>query len=220
MEAQTGRIVAMASQPTYDPETWVGGISETELERLYSEAAGTPLLSRAMQGQFAPGSTWKPFMTAGALTNGYTTDTALPCTSGFQVGNRVFKNFESGAYGTIGFAKALEVSCNTFFYRIGYEFWRRYGSDVADVKARDPLVEEAKTFGFGRRTGIDIPGEAAGRIADRQWKLDYFESMKDYYCGIADKPQNAPRTRGSPTSSTSTPGSSASRATPTAPATR
>ncbi len=196
MEARTGRIVAMASQPTYDPETWVGGISDTELARLYSEAAGTPLLSRAMQGQFAPGSTWKPFMTAGALTNGYTTDTALPCTSGFQVGNRVFKNFESGAYGTIGFAKALEVSCNTFFYRIGYEFWRRYGSDVADVKARDPLVEEAKTFGFGKRTGIDIPGEAAGRIADRQWKLDYFESMKDYYCGIADKPQTAPENEG------------------------
>jgi penicillin-binding protein 2 len=143
-----------------------------------------------MQGQFAPGSTWKPFMAAGALTSGYTTDTRLECSSGFQVGNRVFKNFESGAYGSIGFAKALEVSCNTFFYRIGYDFWQRFGSDVADVTARDPLVEEAKTFGFGSRTGIDIPGEAAGRIADRRWKLAYFKSMKDYYCGIADEPQD------------------------------
>ena len=191
MEARTGRIVAMASQPTYDPNVWVGGISEDQLERLYSAEAGTPLLSRAMQGQFAPGSTWKPFMTAGALTNGYTTDTMLQCSSGFQVGNRVFKNFESGAYGLIGFQKALEVSCNTFFYRIGYDFWQRYGSDVADVKARDPLVEEAKTFGFGSRTGIDIPGEASGRIADRKWKRSYYESMKDYYCGIAGKPQDA-----------------------------
>ena len=67
MEADTGRIVAMASQPTYDPKLWVGGISESELQRLYSDASGTPLLSRATQGQFAPGSTWKPFMTAGAL---------------------------------------------------------------------------------------------------------------------------------------------------------
>jgi len=191
MEARTGRIVAMASQPTYDPEVWVGGISEDQLQRLYSEAAGTPLLSRAMQGQFAPGSTWKPFMAAGALTNGYSTDTVLPCSSGFQVGNRVFKNFESGAYGSIGFAKALEVSCNTFFYRVGYDYWQRFGSDVADVDARDPLVEEAKIFGFGSRTGIDIPGEASGRIADRKWKLAYFESMQDYYCGIADKPQDA-----------------------------
>ncbi|WP_107767866.1 penicillin-binding protein 2 [Nocardioides terrigena] len=191
LEAKTGRVVAMASQPTYDPGVWVGGISNSELERLYSEKAGTPLLSRATQGQFAPGSTWKPFMTAGALQNGYGTDTTLPCSSGFQVGNRVFKNYESGAYGNIGFAKALEVSCNTFFYRIGYDYWQRFGSDVDDVDAKDPLVEEAKTFGFGSRTGIDIPGEAPGRIADRQWKRDYYESMKDYYCGIAGKPQDA-----------------------------
>ena len=65
MEAKTGRIVAMASQPTYDPSVWVGGISKKQLARLYSEKAGTPLLGRATQGQFAPGSTWKPFMTVG-----------------------------------------------------------------------------------------------------------------------------------------------------------
>jgi penicillin-binding protein 2 len=130
-------------------------------------------------------------MTAGALTHGYTTASTLPCSSGFQVGNRVFKNYESGAYGTIGFAKALEVSCNTFFYRIGYDYWRRLGSDVADVDAEDPLVEQAKAFGFGSKTGIDLPGEASGRIADRKWKLAYYKSMKDYYCGIADKPQDS-----------------------------
>ena len=135
---------------------------------------------------------------------------------GFQVGNRVFKNYESGAYGNIGFAKALEVSCNTFFYRIGYDYWQEFGSDVDDVDAKDPLVEEAKTFGFGSRTGIDLPGEATGRIADRQWKRDYYESMKDYYCGIAAS-RRTPRPA---TSSTGSPASSASRATPTAPATR
>ena len=189
MEADTGRIVAMASQPTYDPELWVGGIGPDELERLYSEEAGTPLLSRATQGQFAPGSTWKPFMTAGALRDGtYTQSSVLDCSSGFQVGNRVFKNYESGAYGSIGFQKALEVSCNTFFYRIGYNFWQKYGSDVADVEAKDPLVEIAKTFGFGSETGIDLPGEASGRIADRKWKLAYYESMKDYYCGVGEEP--------------------------------
>ncbi|HYG94000.1 MAG TPA: penicillin-binding protein 2 [Nocardioides sp.] len=191
MEVDTGRIVAMASQPTYDPEVWSGGISEKQLARLYSEAAGTPLLGRATQGQFAPGSTWKPFMTAGALTNGYGTDTMLNCSSAFRVGNRDFKNYESGAYGYISFAKALEVSCNTFFYRIGYDFWQRFGSDVADVDAKDPLVEEAQEFGFGSPTGIDIPGEASGRIADREWKRDYYRSQKDYYCEIASKPQDA-----------------------------
>jgi len=188
MEADTGRIVAMASQPTYEPRVWVGGISDTQLGRLYSEKAGTPLLSRATQGQFAPGSTWKPFMTAGALQHGYTQQTTLACSSGFQVGNRVFRNYESGAYGYIGFQKALEVSCNTFFYRIGYDFWQKYGSDVADVHAKDPLVGIAKTFGFGRATGADLPGEASGRIADRRWKLDYWQSNRDYYCRVGKQP--------------------------------
>ncbi|NYG58277.1 penicillin-binding protein 2 [Nocardioides daedukensis] len=188
MEAKTGRIVAMASEPTYDPGVWVNGISQKELTRLYSEKAGTPLLSRATQGQFAPGSTWKPMMTAGAMTNGYGKDTRLNCSSSFQVGNRAFKNYESGAYGSIGFDKALEVSCNTFFYRIGYDFWSRYGRDVSDVNAKDPLVAEAKEFGFGAETGIDIPGEAPGRIADRKWKKQYYESQKDYYCDLAKNP--------------------------------
>ncbi len=191
LEADTGRVVAMASQPTYDPGVWVGGISKKQLARLYSEAAGTPLLGRAMQGQFAPGSTWKPFMTAGAMTNGFGPDTRLDCSSGFQVGNRVFKNYESGAYGSIGFDRALEVSCNTFFYRVGYHYWQKFGSDVADVKARDPLVEEAQDFGFGEETGIDIPGEASGRIADRAWKREYWKQMKGYYCDIAGKPQDS-----------------------------
>lgn len=191
LEAKTGRVVALASLPTYDPGVWVGGISSKELDHLYSEKAGTPLLSRATQGQFAPGSTWKPFMTAGALQNGYSTDTTLGCPSGMSIGNRVFHNHESGAYGTIGFAKALEVSCNTFFFQIGYNFWRKFGSDERDVNAKDPLVDEAKHFGFGSRTGIDVPGEAPGRIADRHWKGDYYESMKKFYCDISSKPQDA-----------------------------
>ncbi len=189
MEARTGRIVAMASQPTYDPSVWVGGITDKQLERLYSEAAGTPLLSRAFQGQFAPGSTWKPFMSVGALTHGYRTDTILGCPSAVQIGNRAFHNHESGAYGSIDFARALEVSCNTFFYQVGMHFWQELGSDPDDVNAKDPLVSEAEEFGFGERTGVDLPGEASGRVADRKWKKAYYESMKDYYCGIADKPQ-------------------------------
>ncbi|MCR1782682.1 penicillin-binding protein 2 [Nocardioides carbamazepini] len=190
MEAKTGRIVAMASQPTYDPSVWVGGITDKQLQRLYSEAAGTPLLARSFQGQFAPGSTWKPFMTVGALTHGYAPSTVLSCPSAVQIGNRAFHNHESAAYGSIGFAKALEVSCNTFFFQVGMSFWQKYGSDPDDVDARDPLVEQAERFGFGERTGVDLPGEASGRVADRKWKRDYYESMKDYYCGIAKKPQD------------------------------
>ncbi len=190
MEAKTGRIVAMASQPTYDPSVWVGGISKKQLARLYSEQAGTPLLGRATQGQFAPGSTWKPIMSVGALNNGFSPSTRLDCSSGLQVGNRLFKNYESAAYGYIGFDQALQISCDTFFYRVGLKYWQQYGTDETDVDAKDPLVDEAKSFGFGSRTGIDLPGEAPGRIADRAWKLSYWKSMRSYYCRI-DREQSA-----------------------------
>ena len=188
LNARNGRVVAMAGAPTYDPNVWVGGVSSRQLKRLYSPSGNNPLLSRATQGQFAPGSTWKPVMTAGALSNGYSQDTRLNCSPSFQVGNRAFKNYESGSLGYIGFDKALEASCNTFFYRVGFDFWSRLGSDEADVNAKDPLVTEAKKFGFGRTTGIDIPGEATGRIADRKWKLAYWKANKDYYCRLGKKP--------------------------------
>jgi penicillin-binding protein 2 len=188
MDATNGRLVAMASSPTYQPQVWVGGISARDLSRLYSAKGGNPLLSRATQGQFAPGSTWKPVMTAGALSHGFDRDTRLNCSSSFQVGNRAFKNYESGAYGSIGFDRALQVSCNTFFYRVGYHFWQKFGTDIADVDARDPLVRTAQMFGFGKKTGIDLPGEAGGRIADRQWKHAYWEANKDYYCKLDKEP--------------------------------
>jgi penicillin-binding protein 2 len=191
LEAKTGRVVAMASQPTYDPSVWVGGITKKQLAHLYSAKAGTPLLGRAMQGQFAPGSTWKPIMTVGALNNGFTPNSRLECSSGLQVGNRWFKNYESASYGSLSFAQALQLSCDTFFYRVGLKYWQQYGSDPTNVDARDPLTSTAKSFGFGSETGIDLPGEASGRIADRHWKLAYWKSMKGYYCRL-DKTGKAP----------------------------
>jgi len=184
MDARNGNVVAMASQPTYDPEVWVGGITQKQLTALSSEASGLPLVSRATQGQFAPGSTWKPLMTVGALNNGYSTDTRLNCSGGLQVGNRWFKNYESASYGMIDFARALELSCDTFFYQVGLHYWNKYGSDPENVKAKDPLVSVAKQFGFGKKTGLDIPGEVDGRIADRSWKLSYWNAMKARYCKI------------------------------------
>jgi penicillin-binding protein 2 len=184
LDAKNGRVVAMASNPTYNPALWVGGITQRDLNRLYSAKADQPLLSRAMQGLFAPGSTFKPFTTAAALTHGYSTHDRLDCSSSLTVGDRVFKNYESAAYGPITFAQALQLSCDTFFYRVGYAKWLQEGGDSGDVSVKDPLVQNAKNFGFGRRTGIDIPGEVPGRIADRKWKLSYWKANKAYYCKL------------------------------------
>ena len=186
LDPTDGSVVAMASYPTYDPGIWVGGVTARQLTRLYSKRAGEPLLSRPTQGQLAPGSTFKPFMAAGALAHGYDTDTRLNCSSSLRVGNRDFKNFESGAHGYIGFDQALQLSCNTFFYRVGYELWQRAGGDNAGVDADAFLADAAKAFGFGSPTGVDLPGEARGRIADPHWKRSYYESMKNYYCELAD----------------------------------
>ena len=192
MDAHNGRVVAMSSQPTYDPKQWVGGISSKQLKRLYSAKADNPLLFRATQGQFAPGSTWKPLMAATALSNGFAENTLLDCSSGVQVGNRWFKNYESASYGPITFAEALQISCDSFFYRVGLKFWSQFGRDPRNVNAKDPLVSGAKGFGMGSQTGIDIPGESSGRIADRHWKLSYWKAMKGYYCKV-DKKGSATR---------------------------
>ncbi len=191
MEARTGRIVAMASQPTYDPAAWVGGIGSRQLKRLYDERSGHPLLGRATQGQFAPGSTWKPIMAVAALDHGYPQTTRLNCSSGLQVGNRWFKNYESASHGYLGFDQALQLSCDTFFYRVALRYWQAAGGDPTDLTARDPLVDGAKAFGFGEATGVDLPGEADGRVADRRWKKAYYRAMKDYYCGIDADPGDA-----------------------------
>ncbi|MEU8221258.1 penicillin-binding protein 2 [Kribbella sp. NPDC048915] len=188
MDTKTGRVVAMASYPTYDPGVWVGGITQKELDALYSSKSGMPLVSRALQGQLAPGSTFKPITTAAAMSAGYGPNTRLNCSSFFEVGNRKFKNYESASYGTISFAQALELSCDTFFYRIAYALWLKEGGNSSDINTRDPLVEMAKKFGLGKPTGIDLPGEVSGRIADRQWKKKYYDSMKDYYCKLAANP--------------------------------
>ncbi len=188
MDPGNGRVIAFASFPTFDPSVWVGGISQRQLAQLYSTEGAQPLLSRPSQAQLAPGSTFKPFMALGALDNGYTMQSRLNCSSSFTAGGREFKNFESGAYGYIGIAKALQVSCNTFFYRIGYDLWLKAGGQDAPVDTVDPLVQAARNVGFGRRTGIDLPSETRGRIADRRWKMDYWKENKDYYCKLAKEP--------------------------------
>ena len=184
MEAKTGRIVAMAQQPTYDPNVWVGGISTPNYNQLVASGA---MLSRAVAAQAPPGSTWKPFMTAGALSDDMTPADKLGCTSGLMIGNRNFGNYESESFGDIDFTEALNVSCDTFFYRVGLHFWNEYGSNPADQNAKDPLGAMARQFGFGTPTGIDVPGESAGLIGDRLGKYDYWKRLKSYYCGVYAK---------------------------------
>ncbi|MFF8590530.1 penicillin-binding protein 2 [Streptomyces sp. NPDC015220] len=188
MEARTGRIVAMASAPTYDPNVWVGGISAKDYKALTGKNSDYPLLNRAIQGQSAPGSTFKVVSTAAAVQAGYDFNGNYPCTSSYSVGGQTFKNFEGENFGPISLGRALEVSCDTVFYGLADNEWKKDGGiNPKKGKPKDYFFKTAHQFGLGKETGIDLPNEVTGRVPDRRWKQDYWEANKDAWCRTGKK---------------------------------
>jgi len=189
MDNHTGQIIAMANAPTYDPNEWVGGISEKDYAALTNTKSDYPLLNRAIQGESAPGSTFKVISTSAAVRAGYDINGEYPCTSSFSIGNQVFHNDENESYGNITLARALEVSCDTVFYGLSYDQWKKDGGN--DPKhPKDWFYKTAHDFGLGKKTGIDLPGEVAGRIPDRQWIKDFWEENHADWCATAKKHKN------------------------------
>ncbi len=182
MDVKTGRIVAMASYPSYNPSVWVDGISQKQYDRLTSKKANTPLISRAMSAGFAPASTFKVVSTAAAAAAGYSVNGTYPCPSSYQVGDVAKQNYESGAYGNITLKRALEVSCNTVFYKLAYETWLRDGGTDPKGNPKEYFVNTARGFGYGSRTGIDLPSEASGAIVSREDKQTTYDQLKDTWC--------------------------------------
>lgn len=187
MESKTGRVVAMASNPQYDPNAWVGGISADDYTRLTSKKSNYPLLNRAIQGQAAPGSIFKVISSAAAVRAGYDWNGSYPCTSAYTVGNNTFKNYESQSHGSINLARALEVSCDTVFYRLSHQEWKKDGGIDPKKNTEDWFYRTAHDFGLGEETGIDLPNEVTGRVPDRQWKKNYWKANKDSWCKTAEK---------------------------------
>ncbi|WP_367323071.1 penicillin-binding protein 2 [Streptomyces sp. HUAS ZL42] len=188
MEAKTGRVVAMASAPTYDPNAWVGGISAKDYKKLTGKNSDYPLLNRAIQGQSAPGSTFKVISTAAAVEAGYDFDGRYPCTSSYSVGGQVFNNFEGESFGPISLGRALEISCDTVFYGLAHSEWKRDGGiNPKKGEPKDYFFKAAHQFGLGKETGIDLPNEVTGRVPDRQWKENYWKANKDGWCRTGKK---------------------------------
>ncbi|WP_327580626.1 penicillin-binding protein 2 [Nonomuraea sp. NBC_00507] len=181
MESQTGRLVALAGLPAYDPAVWTDGVTAREYKRL-------PLLSQAVQGEWAPGSTWKVASVAAAANAGYGLGAFYDCPSGYTVGTRVFRNFASADLGLMTMHGALVQSCDTIFYRLADQLWER-GSEA--------LEKTARGFGFGKPTGVDLPGEAAGAVPDRAAKKALWRATREESCRRAAKgyPEMADRGR-------------------------
>jgi len=181
MDVKTGRIMALASYPTYDPNIWEKGLTIAQAKDMYSESTYVPALSRPLQGQFAPASTFKAFSVFAAVKAGYDLNASYDCPGVYKVGNRDFTNYESKAHGRISLKAGIAVSCDTLWYKIAYSEWLKDGG-LSPKSPNDYFFKVAHDFQMDKKTEIDLPGELGGRISDRQWKEDYWKQNKNFYC--------------------------------------
>ncbi len=197
LDVRTGAVLALASAPTFDANVWSGGIATADYERLTDPAAGEPLLNRALAAALPPASTFKVVSTAVALDAGYSEAATYPCPATYRVGGRVFRNYETRGHGSISLERALEVSCDTVYYRLADQLWAADGGSQAVDQPRDAIATAATDFGFGSATGIDLPGESAGRVASRQAKRQQWQHRRDQWCSRAESgyPEVADRAR-------------------------
>jgi penicillin-binding protein 2 len=194
MDIRTGRILAIASNPTYDPNSYERGLTVEQARNLYSEKAGVPALSRAIQGLFAPASTFKVVSAVAAVAAGYDLQATYDCPSQVEVGTRTFRNFESKALGKMSMKKAMAVSCDTIWYQIAFDEWLRDGGLKPKQNANDYFFNAAKGFQIGQKTGIDLPSESSGRLADREWRKDWYAQNKDFYCNYKERASKSQQT--------------------------
>jgi len=191
LEIKTGRVLAMASYPTYDPTIWQKGLTVKQAQDLFSEAKGVPALSRPLQGLFAPASTFKAISVVAAADAGYSLNTSYNCPAFVEIGTRTFKNFGSVGAGRIPLDLGLAISCDSLWYQMAYDEWVRDGGLRPKSSPSDYFFKAAKAFSIGVLTGIDLPSELKGRLPDRQWKQNWYEQNKDFYCNYKDRAKKA-----------------------------
>jgi penicillin-binding protein 2 len=168
LDPQTGGVVAMASWPTFQPRWFVRGLSPgQEAQLLDSKAA--PMLNRATQITYAPGSTFKPFVALAAVKEGIATlGGSYDCPAEYEhpgdESGTVFHNWTGQSGGVLTIAEGLEVSCDTQYYAFGSAFWR-----LDAGTNREELQRRVRQWGFGGATGVDLPREAAGTVPDRRY---------------------------------------------------
>lgn len=156
IDCRTGGILAMASMPSFDPNTFSDGISTNEWTML-REDERVPMLNKPLQGLYPPGSTVKPIAALALLKEGIDPDETVHCGGGYRLGNRVFKCL--GRHGAMNMRSAIMKSCNTYFYAMG----NRIGYDK--------IAEAARECGLGAEYDLPFESQRYGTVPDSAWKL-------------------------------------------------
>ena len=170
----TGRVVAMASYPDYNPSVWTGGISQRQFNALFGKSGGQPIINWTTQGQYAPGSTFKVTSTAAAVANGYPLYGLYGCPGSVTIAGHTFGNDGEPSLGDMTFNEALIQSCDTVYYNLGYDMYlqRQPEGQPGKPSPNAPVQKMQKmelAWGFGKDTGVDLPAESTGTIPTRQW---------------------------------------------------
>jgi penicillin-binding protein 2 len=194
MDIRTGRILALASYPTYDPNAFEKGLTVQQASDLFSEKKSVPALNRALQGLFAPASTFKSVSVVAAAAAGYDLQASYNCPSEVQVGTRAFQNYDSKNQGRMNMKKAVAVSCDTIWYKIAFDEWLRDGGLRPKSSPNDYFFKAAEAFQITEKVGIDLPSESKSRLADRDYKKSWFEQNKDFYCNYKTRATKAQQT--------------------------
>lgn len=155
IDCRTGDILALVSMPAYDPNSFSDGISRLEWQMM-SEDDHIPLMNKALQGLYPPGSTFKPATALAGLRGGIDPERIVNCPGGYQLGNRFFRCL--GRHGGMNLHRAIARSCNTYFYTVGREL------------GMDAVAGAARELGLGAEYDLPFPSQRYGTIPDPAWK--------------------------------------------------
>ncbi len=159
LDPRNGEIIAMASRPTFDPNKFTARIKSSDLRELTSDP-NMPFLNRAIQSQLAPGSTFKPIMALTGLETGIIDpDWTVHCSGGASFYGHYHRCWDPRGHGTVNLLNGIIHSCDVYFYNVG------------DRVGIDNIAHYAELAGFGRKTGVDLPGEAAGVVPSPARKI-------------------------------------------------
>jgi penicillin-binding protein 2 len=171
MEPHTGEVLALASNPTFDPSVYVGRVEQKELRRLADPAANHPTLNRALAGAYPPGSTFKPVTALAAIQERFLTPSeVIQCTGKRVVGEdkQVFMNWDPTKNEPMQLTTALANSCDTYFYEVALRAYERPDA---------PIQRWARRLGFGQTTGIELGPEAEGLMPTPAWRRRTFTGI-------------------------------------------